>query len=49
VASTAEAVRIVAEKGDESLAAIGPPESAELYGLRVLEKDVQDLQLVLGR
>ena len=42
MASTSEAARFVAESGDETLAAIASEETAELYGLKVLERDVQD-------
>ncbi len=36
------AARKVAERGDPRLAALAPPEAAEVYGLRVLAKDLQD-------
>lgn len=39
--STAAAARMVGEKKDISLAAIGSGEAAELYGLRILEADIQ--------
>ncbi|AAL80415.1 prephenate dehydratase [Pyrococcus furiosus DSM 3638] len=40
--STAEAVKIVAESNDPTLAAIGSREAAEIYGLKVLAEDIQD-------
>lgn len=41
--STAEAAQIVAERGPiDPWAAIGTPLAAELYGLRVLEPDIED-------
>ncbi|ABL79715.1 prephenate dehydratase [Nocardioides sp. JS614] len=39
---TAGAAREVAELGDPTLAAISPPLAAEIYGLDVLEEDVED-------
>ncbi|XUU60974.1 prephenate dehydratase [Erythrobacter sp. HA6-11] len=41
-ADTAGAAAFVAEKGDPSLASISPPIAAELYGLKIIENDVQD-------
>lgn len=40
--STSEAVKRVAGARDASMAAIGPKEAAELYGLRVLDENIQD-------
>jgi prephenate dehydratase len=40
--STAEAARAVGESGDQSVAAIGTALAAEIYGLEVLEDDVED-------
>lgn len=40
--STAKAAQIAVEKADEGVAAMGGMLSAELYGLNVLEKSVQD-------
>jgi len=40
--STSEAVRRVAEARDAGLAAIGPREAAKLYGLSVLDENIQD-------
>lgn len=40
--STAEAARAVAEGGDPSVAAIGTALAAEIYGLEVLDGDVED-------
>lgn len=40
--STAEAVREVAERGDEPWAALGPRTAAQLYGCRVLHDGVDD-------
>ncbi|MDI3475464.1 MAG: prephenate dehydratase [Thermococcaceae archaeon] len=40
--STSEAAKIVSELGDPRLAAIASKETGELYGLKVLEEDVQD-------
>jgi prephenate dehydratase len=42
-ADTAGACRMISEQGDKSLAAIGSSLAAEIYGLEVLAKDVQDL------
>ncbi|NVE95838.1 prephenate dehydratase [Altererythrobacter lutimaris] len=41
-ADTAGAAAFVAEKGDPGLASISPPIAAELYGLKIIENDVQD-------
>ena len=41
-ATTADAARLVAERGDASEAALAAREAAELYGLRVLSDDVGD-------
>jgi prephenate dehydratase len=40
--STAEAVRLVAERKDPSWAAIGPRLAAEIYGCTILEQGIQD-------
>jgi len=40
VADTAEAMRMVADAGDSSSAAIGSPEAADAYGLTVLRRGV---------
>jgi prephenate dehydratase len=42
VASTAEGARLVKEGGDPTVAAISPLAPAKLYGLEVLERDIQD-------
>ena len=39
---TAGAARIVAEEGDKSQAALSPELAADLYGLDILERDVED-------
>ena len=39
---TAGAAREVAELGDPTMAAISPPLAAEIYGLEILAKDVED-------
>ncbi len=41
-ADTAGAAAFVAEKGDPTIASISPPIAAELYGLKIIENDVQD-------
>lgn len=41
-ADTAGAAAYVAERGDPAVAAIAPPQAAELYGLRIVEHDVED-------
>jgi prephenate dehydratase len=41
-ADTAGAAAFVAEKGDPSLAAIAPAIAAELYGLTIVERNVED-------
>ncbi|MDP6564847.1 MAG: prephenate dehydratase [Alphaproteobacteria bacterium] len=41
-ADTAGACQMVAEKGDPGLAAIGSGLAAEIYGLEILRRDVQD-------
>jgi prephenate dehydratase len=41
-ADTAGAAAYVAERGDPNFAAIAPPQAAELYGLRIVENDVED-------
>lgn len=41
-ADTAAAAAHVAERGETNLAAIAPPLAAELYGLRIVERDVED-------
>ncbi len=40
--STAEAVKIVAERGDHQAVAVGTTLAAKLYGLSVLERKIQD-------
>lgn len=40
--STAEAARLVAEKGDPTEAAIGTALAAEVYGLKVLAEEIED-------
>lgn len=42
VHDTAGAVRLVAERGDPSIAALAPPWAAEAHGLEVLATDVMD-------
>ncbi len=42
VESTAKAVDIIAKKRDESLAAIGSEELAELYNLKILDSKIED-------
>ena len=39
---TAGAAAFVAERGDPSIAAIAPPLAADLYGLRIVENNVED-------
>jgi prephenate dehydratase len=41
-ADTAGAAAHVAERGEPNIAAIAPPQAAELYGLRIVEDDVED-------
>jgi prephenate dehydratase len=41
-ADTAGSARIVAERGDLSIAAIAPPLAGEIYGLETLDIDLQD-------
>jgi prephenate dehydratase len=41
-ADTAGAAAHVAERGEANIAAIAPPLAAELYGLRIVENDVED-------
>ena len=41
-ADTAGAAAHVAERGEGNIAAIAPPEAAELYGLQIVENDVED-------
>jgi prephenate dehydratase len=41
-ADTAGAAAHVAERGEPQIAAIAPPQAAELYGLRIVENDVED-------
>lgn len=41
-ADTAGAAALVAERGDPAMAAIAPPLAAELYGLRIVEREVED-------
>lgn len=43
-ADTAAAAAFVAENDDDSAAAIAPPISADLYGLHVLDTDIQDAE-----
>ncbi len=40
--STASAARVVAEKGDKTIAAIAPARSAEVYGLEILAPHIED-------
>jgi len=42
-ADTAGACQMVAEKGDNSLAAIGSPLAAEIYDLNILRRNIQDM------
>ncbi len=42
VENTAVAAKTVAEKGDETVAALCSKECAEIYGLKILEENVQD-------
>jgi len=42
VADTALAAKMVAEGGDLSVGAIASPYAAEIYGLKILEKNIQD-------
>ncbi|ABR54747.1 Prephenate dehydratase [Methanococcus vannielii SB] len=44
VESTAKAAKIVFEEKNEELAAIGSIENARIYGIKVLEENVQDYQ-----
>src|SRR5690349_24923041 len=41
-ADTAGAAAHVAERGDTAIAAIAPPLAAELYGLQIIEREVED-------
>ncbi|MCT2559253.1 prephenate dehydratase [Tsuneonella sp. YG55] len=41
-ADTAAAAAHVAERGEAAIAAIAPPLAAELYGLRIVDSDVED-------
>ncbi len=41
-ADTAGAAAHVAERGEPTIAAIAPPQAAELYGLKIIENDVED-------
>ena len=41
-ADTAGACRMVAERGDPTIAAIGSRLAAEIYGLRILREDIED-------
>jgi len=41
---TAGAAKMIAEKGDRSMAALAPTLAAQLYGLDILERDVHDSQ-----
>jgi prephenate dehydratase len=41
-ADTAGAAAHVAERGDANIAAIAPPLAAELYGLHIVDRDVED-------
>lgn len=40
--STSAAVKLVSEKSDSSLAAIGTKQAAEIYGLKIIGKNIQD-------
>ncbi|HXF53649.1 MAG TPA: prephenate dehydratase [Hyphomicrobiaceae bacterium] len=42
-ADTAGSARLVAEKGDETLAAIAPALAAEVYGLEIVLRDIEDI------
>lgn len=42
VASTAEGARLVKERGDPAVAAVGPASAAKHYGLDIVADDVQD-------
>ena len=41
-ADTAGAAALIAERGDPKVAAIAPPFAAELYGLQIVEREVED-------
>ena len=41
-ADTAGAAALVAERGEPEMAAIAPPLAAELYGLKIVEREVED-------
>ncbi|HEX7055626.1 MAG TPA: prephenate dehydratase [Bacilli bacterium] len=49
VPSTAEGVRLVKERGDHGLAAIGTASAANMYGLDLLKKDIGEHQNNLTR
>ena len=44
-ANTAEAAKTVAKRGDKTLAALASSAAADLYGLKILETDMQDFDL----
>lgn len=48
-ADTAEAARVVAERGEPATGALAPPLAAKHHGLTVLADDVQDPRNALGR
>lgn len=48
-ANTAEAAKTVAERGDKTLAALASAAAADLYGLKILETDMQDFDLNMTR
>ena len=49
VVDTAEAMRLVAEAGDPTRAAIGSPEGAEAHGLQVLRRGIANHEEILHR
>lgn len=46
---TAGAAKLVAEAGDPSMAALSPKLAAELYGLRIIEENVEDTETNVTR
>ncbi len=48
-ANTAEAAKTVAERGDKSVGALASAVAAGLYGLKILETDMQDFDLNMTR